>query len=232
VGRHPLGRGAVAEDVTGRGRGPDPALDLELRHQPDGPHVQGTVPARLSVFLCPLRLPPKFAASAISPRPAPVTKAGIPVFDAANFGQTLSTALSTAEHVRQMVQQLRKMEQQLRNEAQTLRSLDPTSFQGLLDSINTITMARTRCSRRWTHLFQKPAGDADLQRLFPRSSPEWADVRSGSFAARRRLELGADGFLSSKVGSARTTISDPPPPQHTLASGDSDSPPTATVHPG
>jgi hypothetical protein len=46
--------GGPSENVTGRGRVRIRLWTLQLRHQPHGPHLQSTVPARLSVFLCPL----------------------------------------------------------------------------------------------------------------------------------------------------------------------------------
>jgi P-type conjugative transfer protein TrbJ len=58
------------------------------------------------------------------------------VFDASTFGQSLATALNTANQVKQFADQLANMRQQLQYEMQALKTLDPASLSSVLNLYN------------------------------------------------------------------------------------------------
>jgi P-type conjugative transfer protein TrbJ len=58
------------------------------------------------------------------------------VFDASTFGQTLSTAINTANQVRQLAQQLTNMRDQLKYQIQSLQTIDPRTFDGAMALFN------------------------------------------------------------------------------------------------
>ena len=70
---------------------------------------------------------------------APVAGAQMAVFDAATFGQSLQSALNTANQVKQLAAQLNNMREQLRYTMQSLKTLDPSSFNSLLNFYNQST---------------------------------------------------------------------------------------------
>jgi type IV secretion system protein TrbJ len=89
------------------------------------------------------------------------------VFDASTFGQSLSTALNTANQVKQLADQLNNMREQLRYTMQSLKTLDPSSFTSLLNFYNQTTATYSTLQAEGTSIgFSLASVNSNYRRLF------------------------------------------------------------------
>jgi len=97
------------------------------------------------------------------------------VIDATNLVQTTSTAISTAQTLENMIQQVQLMRQ-------TLQTLNPTSFSGLQSLISQGQMTYQMLSNNITALgFAIQDVNRDFDRLFPKDKAKWRTVRYSDY---------------------------------------------------
>lgn len=122
-------------------------------------------------------------------------QAQVAVFDPANYGQNLLTAVRTLEQVNQQVRQLQNEAQMLTNQARHLQRLDFDALDRLRD-----TLAQTE------QLLAQAKGVAfevsQAQRQFARLYPD----HYGSAATRRQLDADARERWSNSLEALRTAV--------------------------
>lgn len=104
------------------------------------------------------------------------------VADAGNLVQNTVTAAKTAQMVLQVAQQIQIMQQQLQYQLQTLKSIDPTSFNGIMQLFNqgqfTFQMLQGDISSMGYSL---GAVNHNFSTLFPKNPSQWRQVRYADF---------------------------------------------------
>lgn len=97
------------------------------------------------------------------------------VIDATNLVQTTSTAISTAQTVKNMIEQVRLMQQ-------TLKSLDPTSFSGLQTLIGQGQVTYQSLRNDVTALgFALGDVNSGFDKIFPRDKAAWQRARYSDY---------------------------------------------------
>jgi type IV secretion system protein TrbJ len=111
-------------------------------------------------------------AVAVAARPA---LAQFAVIDATNLVQTTSTAISTAQTLENMIQQVQLMRQ-------TLQSLNPRSFSDLQSLISQGQMTYQMLSNNIASIgFALQDVNRDFDRLFPKNKTTWRGVRYSDY---------------------------------------------------
>jgi P-type conjugative transfer protein TrbJ len=102
-------------------------------------------------------------------------RAQVAVFDATNLVQTTSTAVSSAETLLNMIQQVRLMQQ-------TLQSLNPKSFSGLQSAINQGQITYQSLRNDVTALgFALGDVNSGFDKIFPRDKAAWQRARYSDY---------------------------------------------------
>jgi P-type conjugative transfer protein TrbJ len=105
----------------------------------------------------------------------PTARAQLAVADAGNLAQTTATAISTAQTLQNMIQQVNLMRQ-------TLQSLSPTSFSSLQTLLAHGQMTYQTLSNSITALgFGLQDVNRDFDRLFPKDKAKWQTVRYSDY---------------------------------------------------
>jgi P-type conjugative transfer protein TrbJ len=106
---------------------------------------------------------------------ARASRAQLAVVDAGNLVQSTTTAISTAQMLQNMIQQVSMMRQ-------NLRSLDPASFAGLQAVLGQEQLTYQTLSNGITALgFALQDVNSDFDRLFPRDKAKWRAVRYSDY---------------------------------------------------
>ena len=135
------------------------------------------------------------AAGVVVARPA---RAQFAVIDATNIIQSTATAISTAETVENMIQQIELMRQ-------TLKSIDPRSFSGLQSLINQGQVTYQSLSSDINGLgFALHDVNSSFDRVFPKDKAAWQGARYAdfdSYYAGWNSEITASAKLAARAQS-------------------------------
>jgi P-type conjugative transfer protein TrbJ len=100
------------------------------------------------------------------------------VVDASNIAQSIKTVLNTAQTVSNTYTQIKNEQAQIQNQLQTLKSLDPTSFSGLMAVIDqgklTYAMIQSDVDSMG---FTVQQINQDFDGLFPKNKSTWRSVK-------------------------------------------------------
>jgi P-type conjugative transfer protein TrbJ len=113
---------------------------------------------------------------------APSARAQIPVTDAANLAQNITTAAKTAQTVINTYQQIQQLNTQIQNQLQMLKSIDPTSFAGLQALLSqgqfTYAMLQGDLSSIGYNI---AAVNRGFDSMFPKSQSQWRNAQYSDF---------------------------------------------------
>jgi type IV secretion system protein TrbJ len=139
-------------------------------------------------------------ALAVMARPA---RAQFAVIDATNLVQTTSTALSTAQTLENMIQQVQLMRQ-------TLQTLNPTSFSDLRSLITQGQMTYQALSSNIAAIgFALADVNRDFDRLFPKNKTAWRGVRYSdydNYYTNWNAEITASAKLADRAQSTMLSV--------------------------
>jgi P-type conjugative transfer protein TrbJ len=145
-------------------------------------------------------------------------RAQMAVFDASTFGQSLATAMHTANQVKQLADQLNNMHEQLRYTMQSLKTLDPSSLASLTSLYNqsvatysafqsdaaSIGFGVSAVNGNYRRLFARPetirtAKAADYDSMYG----AWQIELQGSTESAMRAQANADLLQKNMMASQR-----------------------------
>jgi P-type conjugative transfer protein TrbJ len=127
------------------------------------------------------------------------------VVDAGNIAQSVLTVANTAKTVVNTLQQIEQMKTQIQNQLQTLKSIDPTSFNSVMNLIDqgklTYAMIRNDVDSLG---FSIQEVNRDFDGLFPKDKSKWRSVKYSdydSYYSRWNAELTASAKAADRAQS-------------------------------
>ncbi len=109
-------------------------------------------------------------------------RAQIPVTDAANLAQNITTAAKTAQTVINTYQQIQQLNTQIQNQIQMLRSIDPTTFAGLQALLTQGQFTYTMLQGDLSSIgYSISSVNRSFDQMYPRTQSQWRDARYSDF---------------------------------------------------
>jgi P-type conjugative transfer protein TrbJ len=104
------------------------------------------------------------------------------VVDASNIAQSIKTVLNTAQTVSNTYTQINNQKTQIQNELQTLKSIDPTSFSGLMALIDQGKLTYSMIQNDIDSMgFTVKQINQDFDGLFPKDKTKWQSVQYSDY---------------------------------------------------
>jgi P-type conjugative transfer protein TrbJ len=132
------------------------------------------------------------------------------VVDASNIAQSIKTVLNTAQTVSNTYTQIQNQKTQIENELQTLKSIDPTTFSGLMALLDQGKVTYAMIQNDIDSMgFTVQQINQDFDGLFPKDKTKWKSVKYGdydNYYTRWNTEITASSKAADRAQSSLADV--------------------------